>query len=102
MYYFMFSSGSYSDYSVGGLYVCDHEVTEKEWGDFYNAWQAELNGLRELLYQKLGYSYHHVPGYRSDETFLAVEEFKKHDPETLFQVMHNMVEVPVTEMWRDC
>lgn len=100
-YFFMFSKGSYSDYYVGGLYVCDHEVTEKEWDDFYQAWRDEVRELRELLHQKLGYGYYHVNGYKKDETYLTVKEFEKHSPETLFQVMHNMEEVPVTEMWRD-
>ena len=35
-YFFMFSDGSYSDYSVNGLFACDHQVSEKEWRDFYD------------------------------------------------------------------
>lgn len=30
-HFFMVSNGSYSDYCVGGLYVCDHAVSDEEW-----------------------------------------------------------------------
>lgn len=99
-YFFMFSSGSYSDYSVGGLYVCDHEVTEKEWDDFYKKYVDENGRLIAAYRDKWGPSYAEYSG--TPEYLVWREYLKNSDPEGDFQKLHNMVEVPVTEMWRDC
>jgi hypothetical protein len=97
-HFFMFSSGSYSDYGVGGVYVCDHEVTEDEWKAHYGAFQDESARLSKVWFASEGYSRRN---YEAPENLSRMAYIKEYDPETMFQRMHNMVAVPVLELWRD-
>lgn len=90
-YFYQFSQGTYSDYSVGGLFVCDHEVSEAEWDAHYEAYQTECRKRA----QSAGYNYH------SDE-YKAYQKFKEeHNPESTFIWLHNMQPVECGEFWRD-
>lgn len=34
LYFFAMSVGEYSDYRLGGFFVCDHPVSEEQWHEF--------------------------------------------------------------------
>lgn len=101
LYFFQFSQGEYSDYSVGGLYVCDHEVTEDEWKEHY------------LIYQQIAKEHAKTrPVIRYPAKVLAREEdskkywewyqwFEDNSPEKSFVELHNMVEVDCVGLHRD-
>lgn len=95
-FFFMFSQGSYSDYSVGGLCVCDHAVTEAEWDAHYKAYQEEharrYAPIRAIPWEER-------TGRPELEEFWQWE--RENQPEASFQKLHNMQEVGVTELWRD-
>lgn len=108
-YYFMFSNGSYSDYSVGGLFMCDHEVSEKAWDKHYMLFQKTLANkceeLMEAFNERTGRT---VLPLRFDHDWwdsgekATLDKWKaENDPETTFQVQHGMVALDVTEMWKD-
>ena len=83
-YFYMFSEGSYSDYCVGGMYVCDHEITEQEWKDHYNNYLENVAPT--------------APSWRSYE---ARQEWEaENNPEITFQKKHNMKPVEYEEFWR--
>lgn len=95
-YFYQFSEGSYSDYSVGGLYVCDHEVTEAEWDAHYKAYQEEVFRLSNM-----------IPSDRmlrdiNSEEYKVYRKFQEEcAPEKTFAELHNMTAVECTELWRD-
>jgi hypothetical protein len=107
LHFFMFSSGEYSDYCVGGMYVCDHVVTKDEWEQFVADKLAKRQKAREdsmLKYRTragVNIFYYGVPEgwYESDE----YEEYHKYCDENcmrdLFIKAHNMCEVKYTELW---
>lgn len=84
-YFYMFSNGSYSDYCVGGMYVCDHEVTEKEWEEHF---QHYLENVAST-----------APGWHNYDARNKWEEENR--PEITFQKKHNMKPVEYEEFWRD-
>lgn len=119
-YFFMFSSGSYSDYSVGGLYVCSHKVPHEEWEAHYETYQRALKDVQDgakIAYGKrigCGHTEHHdkyngcviigqnAPAFWNSDEWRALCEWKHaNDPETTFIALHNMLQVEVTECWRD-
>lgn len=89
-YFFQFSDGEYSDYRVGGLYACDHPVTEDEWIKHLELYKAENVRKRQLFSDELG---------RVDFSKLYAWQHLN-NPETTFQALHNMVAVDCTEFWR--
>lgn len=103
-YFFMFSSGEYSDYGVNGLYVCDHPVTKQEWHDFYKVYQEEVARLRGVVEEKFGERFYWSENkdfYNSPE-YKAYDNYQQGGCEFAFQKQHNMQEVLVEEFWRDC
>lgn len=101
-FYFCFSEGSYSDYGINGLYVCDHNVTKEEWEAHYAAYLKELEKFPD------------APSYRERETpeyaayyadgggcQIRQAWIEANDPEKSFQAKHNMVRIEYTELWRD-
>jgi predicted HD phosphohydrolase len=101
-HFFMFSQGSYSDYGVRGMYLCDHDVDEKEWDQFYKDWRAELIKVRDTFNTEIGYDYSRTPNCQESFEWKAYQEFQAISPEELFQKLHGMVEVEYKELWRDC
>lgn len=98
LHFFQLSQGSYSDYSVGGLYVCDHEVKVEEWDAYYKGYQDVLDAKRKELIT--------VPYTEREAYSMQCREWVKfHDslprPEESFIRLHKMVEVDCTEFWRD-
>lgn len=121
-YFFQFSSGSYSNYSVGGLYVCDHAVPLQEWKEHYEDYCDNLKATKECAMIAYGervgcghrvYTYHTMTGettaIRQDHKdwwgSAEAEGVRKweedNDPECTFIALHNMTYVEVTECWRD-
>ena len=97
-YFYQFAQGSYSDYSTGGLYSCDHEVSEQEWDSCYKVFSEECFRLTQLCPLEPNNKYCRV--YDSDE-MMAYRAYREQTPEAAFQKLHNMVEVPYVEFWRD-
>jgi hypothetical protein len=118
-YYFMFSNGSYSDYYVGGMYVCDHEVTETEWYEFRRQSKSDEKAHKERTIVAYGERtgkghtktiYHQRDGndlvvVNADGYFLSPEykEYRKwceeNDPNEAFRKLHGMVEIEYVECW---
>jgi hypothetical protein len=118
-HFFMFSQGSYSDYMVGGLYACDHEVSEAEWREHCEKYYIALENKRTEVYKAFGErtGYGTSLDYRgmvsSPKDFNQCREYNgsieyhnlkkweaENDPEKTFQEMHNMVPVEHNEMHR--
>jgi hypothetical protein len=97
-HFFMFSAGSYSDYGVNGLYVCDHEVTKAEWTAHYKVFQAESE--RRYQEHRKAHPLAGTAASRAAALELAIWR-KENNPEESFQKLHNMQPVEVTELWRD-
>lgn len=97
LYFFQFSEGSYSYYSVGGIYVCDHQVTEKEWVDHYQKYQDEVAELRKSI---ITVDFRHPSNYGQSLKF--EEERIKIAPEQSFIALHKMYPVDSEEFWRNC
>lgn len=104
-YFFTFAQGSYSDYGVNGLFVCDHEVTKEDWHKHYKIYQDECERLNDLI-PKI--TVKHAYGSYEHNDYDSVEQQQKHEweeinnPEETFQKLHNMQQVEYTEFWRDC
>lgn len=97
-YFYQFSQGSYSDYGVGGLFSCDHEVTEEEWDNCYKVFSDECLRLTKLIPTDPSNSWRRI--YDSDE-MRAYTAYRAQCPEEAFQKLHNMVAVPCVELWWD-
>ena len=97
--YFMFSNGSYSDYCVGGLYTCDHEVSESDWDAHYKIYSDECARLAKLIPTEPGNGYRRI--YDSDEMRAYQAYRNEYDPEESFQKLHGMVALECAEFWRD-
>jgi hypothetical protein len=108
LHFFMFSSGEYSDYCVGGMYVCDHIVNAEGWRQFAKDKQEQRQKVRNdsiLKYRaRTGegstlYYGVHEGWYASEEC----EEFRKYCdencPKDLFIKAHGMRKVEYTELW---
>jgi hypothetical protein len=101
MHFFMFSNGEYSDYSVRGMYVCDHIVDEEEWEQFAKDKSAQRQKAREdSILKYCARTGDGVKGwYRSDE----YKEYQKYCDENcvkdLFIKVHGMREIFYTELW---
>lgn len=125
-YYFQFSNGSYSDYSVNGFYICGHEVTAQEWEEHYKAYQDLIQKHEEAAIiafgKRVGCGHEIVKDYNPDTQWIKVpvqfhndfyrsgdSEYTDHrewrnalpSPEKTFQELHGMDELEVTECWRD-
>jgi hypothetical protein len=103
-YFFMFSSGAYSDYGVHGLHVCDHPVSKQEWYDYYKVYQEEVARLRSVVEEKFGTRWYWSDDemvYSSSE-YVAYDNYQREGCEGAFQRLHNMKELQVEEFWRDC
>ena len=105
-YFFVMSSGSYSDYGVGGFFVADHPITEYEFHTFLNEQeQFENEGLAEIgatRYYQGGYS----GGYKENECWVAYEKGRAFlqsigSREARFVRLHNLEPVEYTELWQD-
>lgn len=109
MYFYQFSKGSYSDYSVDGLYVCDHEVTEAEWDAHYAEYLNQAKRLADLIptvehkyFGGLGTEVTRMIQDTSTEQYKAHREFLRNvSPEDSFIAKHNMKPVGCMELWRD-
>jgi hypothetical protein len=95
-FFFVFSSGEYSDYRIGSLYVCDHEVTEAEWDEHYRAYRDESN-LRSRTFNRLS--------YQDPSRTALYQEWDKwtreNNPEVSFIKRHGMREIEYLEFQRD-
>lgn len=91
-FFFMFSSGEYSDYRAGSICVCDHAVTKEEWDTHYRKYQDAVRARRE----KLGESLYDEPHWTRHQRWE-----KRNDPETTFQKLHGMKRIEVAEFWRN-
>lgn len=87
-HYFAFSMGSYSDYGVGGFFVCDHAVSYDDWKAHYEAFQTKLSEKRA---ESMGNN--DWPAFRKWES--------ENEPEASFQKLHNMTQIEYQELWRD-
>jgi hypothetical protein len=107
LHFFMFSSGEYSDYGVGGMYVCDHVVTTSEWEQFAADKLAQRQKARNESVTKYkartgeGDDYHGVPvdWYGSDEYEECCKYCDENCSQDLFIKAHNMRKVEYTELW---
>lgn len=97
-YFYQFSTGEYSDYRVGGLFVCDHEVTGAEWKLAYEVYQTECERLAVLVPKRQG---SWVWNNDSPEYCAYNKHREDNHPEKLFQRLHNMHAVECVELWRD-
>lgn len=97
-YFYQFSQGSYSDYGVGGLFVCDHEIPESDWDNHYKIFSDECTRLAKLIPTEVGNSYRRIVDSSEMKTY---KEFRDKTPEEAFQSIHNMIAVECTEFWRD-
>lgn len=96
-HYFMFSEGSYSDYMVGGLYACDHEVTKEDWkrhledcDALYEAKCVEIFGTDKRWWLN-----------NTPERSKAWADWRmQNDPDASFVAKHNMTKIEYTELWR--
>lgn len=95
-YFYQFASGSYSGYSTGELCVCDHEVTEQEWDEFYKLHRDACRELADKVPRTPVGSFDRT----STEYKIYLDKYDN-DPEKQFQVLHNMQVVEFTELWRD-
>lgn len=91
-FYFMFSSGEYSDYSVGAFCVCDHEVSGQQWHDHYRKYQDTLQARRD----RLGEAIYDEPNWTRQQNWE-----KRNDPEKAFRKFHGMKLVNIQELRRD-
>jgi hypothetical protein len=108
LHFFMFSSGEYSDYCVGGMYVCDHVVTTSEWEQFAEDKLAQRQKARSdsiVAYRnRNGETTDIYAGYptgwfgsKEYEGWLAYCE--DNNSQDLFIKAHNMKRVEYTELW---
>lgn len=99
-YFFVFSSGEYSDYGIGNICVCDHEVKKEEWNAYYKVFQDESSRLRQIAYahrEKMTYAvFMDTPEYLAYQKFIT-----ENDPEKNFQKLHGMTVLDYEELWRD-
>lgn len=112
MHYFMFSNGEYSDYCVGGMYVCDHDVGEDEW----KAFVADLSELKkraklhwlDMFVTRTGVTPKHRDGgyFEGYDDWWGSEECEayrvyvdENNAQELFIKKHNMKPVEYTELW---
>jgi hypothetical protein len=99
-YYFMFSEGSYSDYMVGGMYSCDHEVTEDEWHSHLAAYETERTAKQVEIY---GHDFNKPYSWQRHTREQHVEMSawsEANDPDKTFVAKHNMTRVAYEEFWR--
>lgn len=100
-YFFMFSSGSYSEYGVCGIYICDHPVTEEEWKVHYQAYYDEGRKLYSAIPQ-LFWREHisYEERLQKSPEFKAYDDWcKANEPVKIFTALHRMTEVPYLELW---
>ena len=93
---FMFSSGTYSDYGVDGVFVCDHAVTKEQWAAHYAAYQAECSERSLSHSGKTWDEFYDCGDYKRLEVWKV-----ENDPEKTFQALHGMVRLKILELWRD-
>jgi hypothetical protein len=97
----MFSSGEYSDYCVGGMFMCDHIVTVDEWQQFAKDRREQIQKARNSSLDK----YRARTGlntsewYKSDEYKEYCKYAEENNAEDLFVKAHNMKRVEYTELW---
>lgn len=117
-HYFMFSDGSYSDYCVGGLYVCDHGVTEVEWEEYLKTYrelstEQRYSAMRQYSARrgkndhweyvgtdgKIHVSMRDGISYQKSEEAMLYRKWREaNDPQESFIKVHNMVKVEYTEL----
>lgn len=102
LYFFQMSTGSYSDYSVGCVYACDHEVTDEMWAKHYGDYQQAIEDKREEVCVEttiLG----KMPSRTTLSQWAEVEQWRSVQPrpEDTFVDLHNAVPVCTLEFWRD-
>ena len=97
MYHFMFSEGAYSDYMVGGLYACDHEVTEDEWDKHCQAYDKER---KKKIVEMFGSEHNYWYARDNDINRQFNNWCSQNNPEQTFIQWHNMTKIEYTELWR--
>ena len=106
-YFFLFSDGSYSDYSVGGLYKTDRRVTQKMWDKFLNkqveSRNKKMNEFKRKACTRVGITdedeinminFYGSPEWREWDDWRRKQE----SDDTVFQKLHNMVEIEYEEL----
>jgi hypothetical protein len=107
-YLYQFSWGEYSDYRVGGVFLCDHEVTLEEWGAHESVYSEEA-GKRSrefnIKWQHATYDKRKADpdldkAYRAE--WEALNQWRKdNDPEESFVKLHNMVPIQCIELRKE-
>lgn len=100
-YYYQFANGEYSDYCVGGLYLCDHEVNEDEWKAHYKMYQGQSSRLFQAIPRDNSTNGYGGTIKLGSYEYKAYRDYRNNNPEKSFQELHGMVAVECTELWRD-
>jgi hypothetical protein len=124
-YYYLFSDGEYSDYSVGSLYVTEQKLADDVWDKFLedqsNKREAEQSrliiahgertgvghiiierssyfGVRKTFIEPINYK-----DFRASEEGKAYQKFRSEmNDDKTFQEMYNMTLVDYTECHGGC
>lgn len=99
-YFYTFADGSYSDYRVNSLAICDHAVTQEEWYTHLQQYRKDFESNKEEIIQKYSINNYYIP-YGTD----AYKEFeawrKENDPDKTFANKHGMIFVEYEELHKD-
>lgn len=95
LYFFAISEGSYSDYGVNGMYICDHEITEKEWHEFCNIERTKRNVIHDSIV-KASWNEERETYYKQWEEWYEISKGMQ-SMEEMFVELHNMIPVPYEE-----
>lgn len=93
---FMFTSGSYEDYGILGLYECDHEVTQEEYIAHFHDFKTRRQPLLDLA-MSLDIDSDSTDGRAAMYALLEFES--EHDPVQTFVQIHGMKPVQFEELW---
>ncbi len=97
-FYFTFSSGEYSDYGIGDICICDHEVSKDEWHKHYQVFQDEK---AKLQWELMGYA-SWDEWYDGAGNYDALQLWEITNlPEKTFQQLHDMTVLNITNFHRD-
>ena len=99
LHFYTFASGSYSDYGVHGLAVCDHAITQEEWYEHLKEYRTAFDIKHEELVTSCEggfYIPYGNPAYQEFETWK-----KENDPDKTFAKKHGMIFVEYQECHKD-
>lgn len=100
LHFYTFASGSYSDYGVNALAVCDHAITQEEWYENLKEYRVLCEVKRKEIKEKYDVYYDYFP-YGSDSRKEFDAWLEDNDSDKTFAKKHGMIFVEYQECHKD-